>query len=80
MVSWLANQSSNPAVGDRFPGGENMNLLYNSDIVSLLLKTNAGRDRRPNFVCLIFCILECFNCWWVVGGGAVEQKVLFSTN
>ena len=57
-----------------------MNLLYNSDIVTLLLKTNAGRDRRPNFVCLIFCILECFNCWWVVGGGAVEQKVLLSTN
>ena len=39
------NQSSNPVVQDRFLGGENMNLLFNSDIVNLLLKTNEGREK-----------------------------------
>ena len=32
----------NPVVGDRFLGGENMNLLFISGIVNLLLKTNGG--------------------------------------
>ena len=35
---------------DRFLGRENMDLVFNSDIVNLLLKTNARRDRRPNSV------------------------------
>ena len=30
-----------------------MDLLFNSDIVNLLLKTNMGRDRRPNFVIFV---------------------------
>ena len=47
MVSKLKFQS---VVRDRFLGGENMDLVFNSDIVNLLLKTNAGRDRRPNSV------------------------------
>ena len=37
-----------------------MNLLFNFDVVNLLLKNNGGKDRRPNFV--IFCSLECFEC------------------
>ena len=52
-----------------------MDLLFNFDIVNLLLKTNGGRGRRPNF--WYFCSLECFNCWRVGGGGS-EQKVLFA--
>ena len=32
---------------------ENMNFLFNSDIVNLLLKTNVGKDKRPNFVIFI---------------------------
>ena len=37
------------------------------------VKNQWGRDRRLNYI-LLFCSLECFNCWWV-GGGRVEQKV-----
>ena len=63
---------------------ENMYLLFNSDILKLLFKTNCGgegrrgreRKRRPNFV--NFCSLDCFNCWWV-GKGGVKQKILFRT-
>ena len=29
-------------VEDRFSGGKNMNLLFNSDTVNLLLKNNGG--------------------------------------
>ena len=54
-----------------FPGMENMNLLFNSDIVNLLLKTNVGRDRRTNVV-----ILDCFNCWWE--GGEVGGSLFYS--
>ena len=52
-----------------------MYLLFSSDILKLLLKTNVGRNRRPNFC--YFCSLEYFNCWQGVRG--VEQKVLFRT-
>ena len=37
--------------GDCFLGGENMNLLFNYDVVNFLLKTNGG-ERRPNFAIL----------------------------
>ena len=30
-----------------------MDLLFNSNIVKFLLKTNGGRDRRPNSVVLV---------------------------
>ena len=30
MTEWIASQSSGLAVQDCFPGGENMNLLFNS--------------------------------------------------
>ena len=63
--------------------GQNIHLLFNSDIMNYLLKTNGGRDKRPNlffvfffFCCCFFCSLECFKCHWVDGGG-VEEKVLF---
>ena len=60
---------------------QNVNLLFNSDIMNYLLKTNGGRDKRPNLffvflLLLFFYSLECFKCRWVDGGG-VEQKVLF---
>ena len=54
--------NSNPAVQDRFSGGENMNFLLSSDIVKLLLITYPGRNRRPNFD--IFVVLRAF----IVGG------------
>ena len=34
-----------------------MNLLFNSDIVHLLLKTNEWRDRRPNFIFVVWSAL-----------------------
>ena len=35
--------------------GQNINLLFSSDIVNYLLKTNEGRDKRPDlFFCLFF--------------------------
>ena len=37
-----------------------MDLLFNFDIVNLLLKTNGGRVRRPNFVILWLGVLG----WW----------------
>ena len=30
MASWIVSWSSTPAVLDHFPGGEDMNLLFNS--------------------------------------------------
>ena len=54
-----------------FLGTENMNLLFNSDIVNLLLKTNVGRERRTNVA-----ILDCFNCWW--DGGEVGGSWFYS--
>ena len=53
VVWWLANQSSNPVVQDRFLGEKNMNLLFNFNTVNLLLKANVGRERTNVF------ILEC---------------------
>ena len=56
MVSKSEFKSSSWRSLPSFPRGENINLLFISDIVNLPLKTNGGRDRRP-----IFCGLECFN-------------------
>lgn len=55
-------------IRDHFPGEEDIKncLLQNSNYMSLMLKTNLGRDRRPDVV-----ILECFNCRWE--GGEVER-------
>ena len=48
---------------------QNIYLLFNSDIVDFLFKTNRGRDRRPNFV-----VFVVWSVLLLVGG--VEQKVL----
>ena len=46
-----------------------MNLLFNFDVVNLLLKNNGGKDRRPNFV--IFVVWSALNVdVWVVVVGA----------
>ena len=37
-----------------FLGGKNMNFLFNSDIVNLLLKTIGDKDRRPNLRFFLF--------------------------
>ena len=50
MAYWLASPSINLAVQDCLSRGENMDLLFDSDIVNFLLKTKGGRDRRPNYV------------------------------
>ena len=52
-----------------------MDLFFNSDMVNPLLKTNGGRNRRPNFV--ILCGLGCFNGRRVVGGGFGGRKSRF---
>ena len=48
-----------------------MNLLFTSNIVEFLLKTNGGETEGLIFY---FCSLECFNCRR--GGGGLGQKVL----
>ena len=53
MASWLAHQSLAQVIQDCFPGRQNTYLLFNSDIVDFLLKTNGGRDRRANFVIFV---------------------------
>ena len=42
VVECLTNQISTQVVQDRFPVRENMYLLFDSDIVNLLLKTIEG--------------------------------------
>ena len=61
----------------------NIYLLFNSDFVNFVLKTDGGGEgvwewgcRRPYFV--IFVFWGCFNCWWVRCSG-VGQKFLFRT-
>ena len=54
-----------------------MDLHFNSDIVNLLLKTNGGEiEGLIFFFFFFFGSLECSNCRRV-GGGGLEQKVLF---
>ena len=44
-----------------------MDLLSNSDILILLLKTNRGRDRRPNFVIFLIrrALMLVAGWWWL---------------
>ena len=74
----VSKSKSNSAVLDRFPGGENINLLFNFDIVNLLLKTNVVRDRIPNFVIFLIRRALIVSGWVRVGAGDLEQNVLFS--
>ena len=41
----MVSKSELKCSGHCFPVGESMNLLFNSDIVSLLVKTNMGREK-----------------------------------
>ena len=67
MVSEVTNLLS----GRRsFPGWENMILLFNFDVLSLLLKNNRGRNRRPNFISVVWNALNA-------DGGGLRQRVLF---
>ena len=45
VAQWLAVKISHLAIKDRFPGGQNICFLFNSDIVNYLLKTNGARDK-----------------------------------
>ena len=74
----VSKSKSNSAVLDRFPGGENINLLFNFDIVNLLLKTNVVRDRIPNFVIFLIRRPLIVSGSVRVGAGDLEQNVLFS--
>ena len=55
-------------VQDRFLGEKDMILLFNSNIVTLLLKTNVGREKT----CFYF---GCFNCSWEGGEVGKVRKV-----
>ena len=50
-----------------------MDLLFSSDILNLLLKTNKLKDRSCNFS--IFVVWSALS--WRVGSGGLKQKVLF---
>ena len=76
----FVNPSSSLAVRDRSPGRENMNLLFDSDIVNLQLKNNGGEiGGLILFYFFYFCRLECFNCQRL-GCGSLGQRVLFRTS
>ena len=62
MVNTSENDSGDPRL---FPRRRNLNLVFNSDIVNFLLKTNRWSDRRPNFV--IFAVWSAL----IVGGWVV---------
>ena len=46
-----------------------MDMLFNPDIVNLLLKTNGGRDRRSNFVIFVVWSTLIAGGWVVVKQG-----------
>ena len=50
---------------DRFPGGSEVHLLFNSDIVNSLLKTT-GRETRPAFDILVVWSALITGGWVVV--------------
>ena len=53
-----------------------MNLLFNSDIVNLLLKTNEWTERQKAKICFFFVVWKALIVvGWVAGG--VEERVLF---
>ena len=62
----VAIPSSTPKVWDRFQGRASMYLLFNSDIVKFLLKTNVGRHRMTNFVIFVVWNAAFVGGWVVV--------------
>ena len=63
MVSRSKLQFSDPSSS---PGGKKMDLLFNSEKVNLLFKTNGGRDRRSNFFILVVWSALIVGKWVVV--------------
>ena len=52
----------------------NTYLLFNSDIVNFVWKTDQAEE--GSIVLLLFVLWQCFNCLWMRGCG-VGQKILF---
>ena len=61
------------AVRVQLPLGWNMCVLFNTDIVNFVWKTDEGETE--SIVLLIFVIWRCLNLQWMRGGG-VGQRVL----
>ena len=54
------------------------NLLFNSDIVSFLLKTNRGSDKKPNFIIFLECsALIVVEWWWRVAESCLGPAEIF---
>ena len=66
MAEWLTNQSTAQVNEMWSPARESMFLLFNSDIVNLLLNTNRG-DRRSNFVIFVVWYTLIVGRWVLVG-------------
>ena len=61
----VSNLEYNFGLPESFSEGVNKSLFFNSDIKKILLETNGGIDRKPNFV--IFLVWSAF----IVGGWVV---------
>ena len=61
------------AVRVQLPLGWNTFVLFNTDIVNFLWKT----DEVESIVLLIFGLWRCSNLRWMRGGGGMGQKVVF---
>ena len=67
MVEWLRNQVIVQVIEVRSLPRENIFLLFNSDIVNLLLNTNEGRNRSPNFLIFVAWYTLIVGGWLLVG-------------
>ena len=74
MAQWLPRTSSTAKVQVCFPEGQNIYKLGNSDVVNIFVKTNGGRDRRPDF--------DIFVIWSVsyILAESVEHKESISSS
>ena len=61
----VAYQNSLTAVRDRFPTGKVTNLLFNSDILNFLLKTNRRVTERLAFFSFIVWSALIVVGWWL---------------
>ena len=62
MVNPSEFQSNNPR---SFPGRGDSDLLFNVDMVNLLLTNNGVGEQKVSFC--YFCSLECSNCRKILG-------------
>ena len=65
----LTLESLTSVDGDRFPGGQEAYLLFNSDIVNYLLKATVGRGRRLNLLIFVGWSALIAGGWLVVAWG-----------